>query len=565
MQGKAVRRNQSGEVVGNLSNLDVLRHWRIATCCTELTIRRLKWMQQMALHPQQHHLVLCAIFGTTKGELQHGFSHGVIDDVIQDHASPWALQARKDLLCLRGVDEGNDLLEEVGEQLFRLLRDPEIKGRFIELDVTQLRAAEFSVAIPPPGDDQTNGPTDNPDADDMLKYKCATCSVAFSSSQAMLLHMRRAHNVRKLSYHACITNQCFLCGDIFCTRVAASRHVQRSLVKGKCNACRIYNITPLQVPKHTNCPIPGCNYIADALPNLQIHLKVSHFPWVKDRPPLRQVNNSRRRQHGTVRRKQGARNASLHGKTVGIVRRRRCRRKCQANSHIGSRGAEGTGADLQDHEAESTEEKRRLGRLGRGGLLQDTFASNQPGARIVPVQPGNRSCVSVLDDPDAEDPFEVELMPSQPSVVQHCKNTPAKLHSNTSHSRVFANNRLVMSKIPHRYYDKSSGSCSDGPGSGAGPSSGSGQGSSSNSGEPICVDIQGVTAMPGTKASNFKAWALSSKIVQKLGIPKHKIDSTVSKLAHGVSVVGIGTISEHSHIIVHEHEEPSESTYFEDF
>ena len=141
MQGKAVRRNQSGEVVGNLSNLDVLRHWRIATCCTELTIRRLKWMQQMALHPQQHHLVLCAIFGTTKGELQHGFSHGVIDDVIQDHASPWALQARKDLLCLRGVDEGNDLLEEVGEQLFRLLRDPEIKGRFIELDVTQPRAA----------------------------------------------------------------------------------------------------------------------------------------------------------------------------------------------------------------------------------------------------------------------------------------------------------------------------------------------------------------------------------------------------------------------------------------
>ena len=122
-----------------------------------------------------------------------------------------------------------------------------------------------------------------------------------------------------------------------------------------------------------------------------------------------------------------------------------------------------------------------------------------------------------------------------------------------------------MSKIPYRYYDKSSGSCSDGPGSGAGPSSGSGQGSSSNSGEPICVDIQGVTAMPGTKASNFKAWALSSKIVQKLGIPKHKIDSTVSKLAHGVSVVGIGTISEHSHIIVHEHEEPSESTYFEDF
>ena len=40
MQGGAVRRGPDGTVIGNMSNRDILRHWRIATCSTELTTMR---------------------------------------------------------------------------------------------------------------------------------------------------------------------------------------------------------------------------------------------------------------------------------------------------------------------------------------------------------------------------------------------------------------------------------------------------------------------------------------------------------------------------------------------
>ncbi len=62
LRGKAVTRDEAGCIVSGLSNLDVLRYWRIRTASTELVIRRLKWLQAMALHPEAHHLVLCAFF-----------------------------------------------------------------------------------------------------------------------------------------------------------------------------------------------------------------------------------------------------------------------------------------------------------------------------------------------------------------------------------------------------------------------------------------------------------------------------------------------------------------------
>ena len=67
MRGKAASRNKEGLVTSSLSNLEVLRHWKIATTSTELCIRMLKWYQKMAACPDDHVLVTAAMFGTTRG------------------------------------------------------------------------------------------------------------------------------------------------------------------------------------------------------------------------------------------------------------------------------------------------------------------------------------------------------------------------------------------------------------------------------------------------------------------------------------------------------------------
>ena len=101
-KGNTVLRGEEGTVHKGLSNKEVLRHFRLSSAATELVIRRLKWMQQMARHPAEHNLVLCSMLGTCQGELAAGCSPCVQDDVISNEqgTNPWALQAVRDLLLL---------------------------------------------------------------------------------------------------------------------------------------------------------------------------------------------------------------------------------------------------------------------------------------------------------------------------------------------------------------------------------------------------------------------------------------------------------------------------------
>jgi len=108
MRGKAVCRDpQSGHVVAAMANTQVLHHWRIVTCSTELAVRRLKWYQEAAANPDSHALMLTSMFGITKGEVAAGFSPGHVGNVIDlANASPWAVQYSKDLDRLSLFDEG---------------------------------------------------------------------------------------------------------------------------------------------------------------------------------------------------------------------------------------------------------------------------------------------------------------------------------------------------------------------------------------------------------------------------------------------------------------------------
>ena len=68
MRGAATEMDENGVVTGGTSTMEVLRYWRMGTASVELAIRRLKWLQQMALHPCDHRLVFNTIFGDSRGE-----------------------------------------------------------------------------------------------------------------------------------------------------------------------------------------------------------------------------------------------------------------------------------------------------------------------------------------------------------------------------------------------------------------------------------------------------------------------------------------------------------------
>ena len=55
-----------------LTNDEVLANFNLATAQIELSVARLKWMQAMVRAPEQHHLMLTALFGVLRCEEEAG-------------------------------------------------------------------------------------------------------------------------------------------------------------------------------------------------------------------------------------------------------------------------------------------------------------------------------------------------------------------------------------------------------------------------------------------------------------------------------------------------------------
>ena len=79
LRGKAVSREDEGNVTHCLSNAGVLKCWRLGLADTELVIRRLRWLQAMTRDIDQHHLVINSIFGHCRGEMRAGIPPTVVE------------------------------------------------------------------------------------------------------------------------------------------------------------------------------------------------------------------------------------------------------------------------------------------------------------------------------------------------------------------------------------------------------------------------------------------------------------------------------------------------------
>lgn len=55
-----------------MSTQEVLRHWTMDTVAGELRVRRRRWAQQWARHPEQHKQALAAMVGVANTDMAHG-------------------------------------------------------------------------------------------------------------------------------------------------------------------------------------------------------------------------------------------------------------------------------------------------------------------------------------------------------------------------------------------------------------------------------------------------------------------------------------------------------------
>ena len=139
-----------------MSNLEVLRYWRMVCCDNELTVRRLKWYQSMAANKMENVQNFATLFGTMKAELASPHLVASLEDgSLGPGANPWAMQFAQDMEKLWMIEDSMALMEQIGKKYLLVFTNEELCEEFQAVDVSVLRAMELCVAIAPPGLEKT--------------------------------------------------------------------------------------------------------------------------------------------------------------------------------------------------------------------------------------------------------------------------------------------------------------------------------------------------------------------------------------------------------------------------
>ena len=240
------KRDQGEEGYGSIPNEEVWAKCKIAPCLLELRIRKLKWYREVVAHQQEHQQTILAWLGDIACEpvdvdtlTAQGF--------LSSAANPWAKQFEADVLSLEALDSGQDLLLEVEAggkiniiQLFR-----EAADLFLGIDVAELRAQYFSVAVGPPGFGALTGGCQSQTSEkaEGTGFRCvetcadgSICSLAFVSFRQLMAHISQSragtHGRKSLEHVLTLTNECPICRSTFKNRHGANTHVTASRWRG---------------------------------------------------------------------------------------------------------------------------------------------------------------------------------------------------------------------------------------------------------------------------------------------------------------------------------------------
>ena len=289
LRGDACRKSvqEDGQTVyHSLSNADVFRRLGVPCAHTELRIRCLKLLQRWAKDPWKHHQVITAVFGIMWCD------EGPTVDAesgLSCSANSYAKLFWEDLQSLAALDSACWLVDIAGNDVmsfFTVLAED-----FVRIDVSELRARELSIAIPPPGytpPQDSDTPAQDMEAPELV-YECpivldtgVPCGQKFPCLRDLRLHQYKSglsnHRVLSDYYKAAHINQCPWCFMVHASIVSTRKHVRQRILTGTCPAGSRYGsvvVTAPTPPQDTTCRF--CNRECPDIPQLLEHIR-SHFP-----------------------------------------------------------------------------------------------------------------------------------------------------------------------------------------------------------------------------------------------------------------------------------------------
>lgn len=248
--------------------------WRVATAETEVRIRRLRMYQSWAKRPEQFVQPITAVFGTLRIDKARGLLRcDPDDDGLGPTPTPWALQLVQDLLHLDAVDSLHPWLQDVVLHPLRLFIVNAVREVFVAIDVTVLRAKEWTMCIPPadyfpePKDDASSTALATPCQRD-------ECQAAFATYGGLATHVRFRHNRIHEVAGLVTSNQCPWCMTTFSCRRAAARHLTNAVKSGTCREGRTKWEYPVIIPPVLQCPV--CPHNGEVWEHFQVHMRQHH-------------------------------------------------------------------------------------------------------------------------------------------------------------------------------------------------------------------------------------------------------------------------------------------------
>ena len=242
-----------------LPSRKVRKYLELVPTSVELAVRRLQFWQAVARNIAAHTPVLAVVFGSFKWE-----AASPIDEAgkLTPAAGSWAQQLYADVQLLAEHDDGYILVRDMGEQ--PLLLFTHLREQFVRVDVTVLKRAYQSVAIPPPGSQEEPRVADVEVHGDACSYRCtctlpdgSTCGAAFQTKQQLAMHIRSTkggtHGEVPTDAKATVSNVCPWCRAIFASKRVARTHIRMAISKRKCSGRSSNHSFTIEHPQSLEC------------------------------------------------------------------------------------------------------------------------------------------------------------------------------------------------------------------------------------------------------------------------------------------------------------------------
>jgi hypothetical protein len=269
--GKGYKHDEQSGQTTKWTSGQVWQYWRLIPTALELTIRRVKWYQDIARWPLANAQVLTALFGHFPG------SEPTLNEEkkVTATANFAARNIVSDLSLLCKSECGYEFASVWTENIASLFdgTDNHIKQAFLNVDPSYLRSQFFDEKtkhviidhlgnfIPAPNEIECDidDECDQLFVCDIANEHNKPCGHAFSTRRALLTHQRKSglkgHNTTRMLHQVQVSNRCIVCSTVFRNQFEAGQHLTRSYHAGRCLRNHTHEIYQFVKPTNLSCPL----------------------------------------------------------------------------------------------------------------------------------------------------------------------------------------------------------------------------------------------------------------------------------------------------------------------